>query len=276
MSAELLSLKERDKLLESFVGKSMSEVVCSLPTWPLFTEIELENPEIVFYLLKYRFDHFDVEVWPPDESTGSQWPPQVDIIERPEDFLPALRLKQGEKIEPRRLDVELEPGWGLGIASKVYLTKKEEELRRYQIPMMDFDFDPNEIDEYGVLWTIKKNLRENAEMRGLILKSSGKPGHFHFLGDRLLTGRQFLTFLGACLLMEYEGRPLADSRFIGHTLTARKVDFLDLGNYDERRGPYSIYDRMRDEDWPYPDLFATLRIKPGRFGLDESRVVDVL
>lgn len=198
-------------------------------------------------------------------------------IDRPDIPLPVVKAVQGKGIDPSELDIKLEPGYALGITSRVCLTMEGDETQsRYQIPMMDFDFDPNTIDEYGVLWMIRENLREMAEMGGLILKSSGKPGHFLFIGDRLLSDKQFLTFLGICLLIEYEGRPLADSRFIGHTLTARMRDFLNMGEYDERHGPYSIYWRMDEKYWPYPDIFTTLRIKPEKVGHGEPKVVDII
>lgn len=278
MRVEFLSLEERQKLVESFKGKSISEVVCALPTMPLFTQIELSNPEIIFHLVKYKLERFEYRLWQPGRLEWYQGPPRVDKIDRPDIPLPSIEAVQGEGIDPSKLDVDLQPGYAVGIASRVCLTiEGDQSQRRMQIPMMDFDFDPNEIDEYGALWMIKKELREKAEMRGLILKSSEKPGHFHFIGDRLLSDEQFLTFLGVCLLMKDEdGKPLADSRFIGHALTARIRDFVDLGNYDERHGPYSVYWKMDDNQWPYPDVFTTLRIKSGSPGLGEPTVIDVL
>lgn len=276
MSAECLSPQEKLKQLESFKGKSISEVVCALPSLPIFTQLELSSPEIIFHLVKYKIGRFEYELWQRRSPEWYQGPPQVIKFDRPDIPLPIIKAVQGEKINPSELDVGLGPGYALGITSRVRLTMKGDEKQgRYQIPMMDFDFDPDVIDEYGVLWTIRENLREMAEMGGLILKSSEKPGHFLFMGDQLLSDEQFLTFLGICLLMECEGRPLVDSRFIGHALTARMRDFLDLGSYDERYGSYSIYWRMNNEFWPYPDIFTTLRIKSEKTGYSEPKVIDV-
>jgi len=275
MRTEFLSLNERRELLESFKEKTITEVICSLPTWPLFAETELSNPEIEFYPLKFYLNRFEVELWQPGKQEWYQGLPQIEVRDIPDRPLPPIKAVQGEKLDPRVFDVNLGPGWALGFTSKVRLTLKGDQLpTKLQIPMMDFDFDPNAIDEYGVLWTIKKNLCEIAEISGLILKSSGKEGHFHFLGDRLFSNEQFLTFLGVCLLVEYEGKPLADPRYIGHSLTRGLRSLKELRDYDEWWSPHSIYCKLEDDYWPYPDISTTLRINPGKPGYGEPKVID--
>lgn len=268
MSTERLFLQEQRGQLEQLIGRPISEVVCSLPTLPLFTRLELcdTQPEIIFKPVKYPLERYEYRL------EGSS----LVELDRPDIPLPPVKALQGEKIDPEKLVIHFQPGYAVGLTSRVHFTPKGQPSQiEAQMPMMDFDFDPNGIDEYGALWLIKKELREMAEMSGLILKSSIKPGHFHFLGDRVLSNEQFLTFLGVSLLMQdKEGRFLADPKFIGHALTARMRDFVDFRNYSADRF-FSIYDRT-DGVYPYPDVFTTLCIKSGELGWVEPTVIDVL
>lgn len=273
MNTEFLSKNQEKGLLKSFEGKTITEVVCSLPTWPLLANLELENPEIEFFLLKYNLKKYEARL--------SQWyqsSPEVDIRETPDVHLSPIKAFQGEEINSDVFEVRLDPDWALGLASKIRFTPKGESSPVIRhLPLMDFDCDFGEPDEQRALGAVIRGLWKEVEMEGLVLKSSEKLGHFGFLGNHLLTHEQFLFFLGLCLLLEDgEGRPLADSRYIGHSLTRGIRSMKYLISIEERGYPVSIYQKMEWRNWPYPDFFTVMRIKPAKPGHDEPRVIGAL
>lgn len=91
----------------------------------------------------------------------------------------------------------------LAVTSKVKLQNTESILH---IPMIDFKCDVSPANLERVQEFLKKIGQE-----GIILLS-GKS--YHYYGIELLSNREWLTFLGKCLLF----RDFVDSRFVGHRL----------------------------------------------------------
>lgn len=132
------------------------------------------------------------------------------------------------------------------------------------IPMLDFDHDKRIAPEQ-LLEIIKRGIRKQLELTGLILRSSSR-NNYHFIGaGDLLADMDFITFCGLSLgmkhkTMEGESVNLVDSRHVGHSLIPMK--------YLAELNGWSRYD--------FIDRFATLRITPKKAGEQHPVVIDVV
>jgi hypothetical protein len=97
----------------------------------------------------------------------------------------------------------IEPGRALGLESKCTF---HDSTTRY-IPMVDFKPSPSE-DNLELL----KCFLEELACPGSIVDSGGS---YHFYGFDFLNERQWIEFMGKCLLV-----PWSDSRWIAHSLIA--------------------------------------------------------
>ena len=88
----------------------------------------------------------------------------------------------------------------LGVMSKVRAGRS-----RLHIPMMDFDYRKCE-----ARWDIIESFFRQIDQEGIIIHSGRA---YHFYGFRLLNEKEWLDFLGKCLLSE-----LVDERYVGHRL----------------------------------------------------------
>lgn len=91
----------------------------------------------------------------------------------------------------------------LAVTSNLKLSNTK---KKFHIPMMDFSCEVSS----GALKRIQEFLRK-IKQRGVVLYSGRS---YHYYGSELLSERDWLVFLGNCLL--FSG--YADSRYVGHRL----------------------------------------------------------
>lgn len=103
----------------------------------------------------------------------------------------------------------LEGGSVLGVISEIKIARSFEEYYSshfHHIPMMDFRCQKSREN----LSRIKKLLETIGEKEGVILDSGRS---YHYLGVNPISEKDWLIFLGKCMLSE-----LVDQRYIGHRL----------------------------------------------------------
>mgnify|MGYP001606520791 CR=1 FL=1 len=190
-----------------------------------------------------------------------------------EDLYRSLNVNGGLSLNDLEF-IEKEKGRGIGLTSQVRIKELDQattDIKMY-IPFIDFDVDKYKFDvggEKNLLEIIKYGIKHSTEIKkGLILKSSSSE-NLHFIGtDMLLSEEDFITFLGLCLTIGYKKSPsqkfvsLADSRYIGHSLTPVKY-LAELNNE-----AWSKYDNI--------DRFSTLRVNPKNNGGTYPVVIDIL
>ena len=91
----------------------------------------------------------------------------------------------------------------LAVTSRVTLYDQ----RKRHIPMVDFRCEPTE----AYLQNITEWMHEIDNTGGLVLKTTNS---YHYYGITLLTDRQWVKFVGRCLLLV----PDVDVRYLGHRL----------------------------------------------------------
>ncbi len=115
------------------------------------------------------------------------------------------RLRRSELARDRireRVD-KLPESRALAVTSRVSL---RDHTKRH-IPMVDFRCDP----EITCPQKISEWMREIDPCGGVILRTTNS---FHYYGKSLLTDRQWVNFIGHCLLLV----PDVDVRYLGHRL----------------------------------------------------------
>ncbi len=100
----------------------------------------------------------------------------------------------------------LEKDSAFGVISEVRIAFSFTDYRPYHIPMMDFNCPKNSEN----LSRIEEFLRTIWQEEGVILDSGRS---YHYYGVNLMDEKEWLDFLGSCLLSE-----LADKRYIGHRI----------------------------------------------------------
>ena len=106
----------------------------------------------------------------------------------------------------------LDEGEVLGIISDIKIARSFEEYYSahfHHIPMMDFRCPKSPKN----LARIKRLLRTIGQKEGVILDSGRS---YHYLGINQLSEKDWLIFLGKCLLSEF-----VDGRYVGHRLIDR-------------------------------------------------------
>ena len=219
--------------LEELIGKNIIKLIKMLPyfDWKLVGITGIKNIK----LKTLHFVEYDIEK-----------PRNIEEIYFPIEISKELELLSIRRNENRQT----------GLISKVEFEYPFQNSDGYgHIPMVDFDAhnDPKISSEKEAIEVIKESLLHTEIEEGVILRSSSKR-NYYFMGiGRVLSETQFLTFLGLCLTMrDSKGVNLADSRHIGHTLSAMKY-MAELEN-KQRGTNWSAYD--------FEDRFATLRVTP--------------
>ena len=222
--------------LEYLKGKSVLDVVLELPKFDWYMNnrqgivpIKTNICTLIFVSYQQEKPRTDIDRYPPVDA-GS--------------------LKSLDDLS----FIEVKDGRMMGLTSNVQIGEKHEN-RYAHLPMMDFDTHDNfsEMSEAALLELIKEKIRKDTQLeKGVILKS-GPKRNYHFLGiGSMLSEEELVNFAGLCLLMHEskDGRKLnlADSRYIGHMLTAMKY-LVDLDNPTGFLTQYS-----------YTCRFATLRL----------------
>ncbi len=258
MSAEQIDL-------ENLKGKSILEVISVLPalSWRAvdFGNVKALNPQIT----RLRFVIYDTKL------------PRVSKRERDYPFFiqvpPGMLVEMGQLTED--VLAKTVPGRTIGITSTVgvdvnsigsymcgrmqlfpdldYYTVaplQNDLYGRVHIPFIDIEADGICLPQEELVNKVKEEIRQKTQTsRGVLLKS-GRINHFHFIGtDRLLGPEAFVDFIGQCLDMDIDGKPIVDTFWAGHCLTA------SLG---------------------YPGRCATLRITTNKIKQNLPTVVDVL
>lgn len=172
---------------------SAPEVVC---------EIVKANPEIKALLFKKYVSIKSLEEWLVGQA---QVPLKIMIHHNPPEREDEIWLSRNE-ITPKHLN-QLSKPWNhkfaLAVTSKMRLFNNK---KVFHIPMMDFSctVSPENLKMIqGFLRKIKQ--------RGVVLLSGRS---YHFYGIDLLYSKNWLRFLGKCLLFT----SYTDSRCIGHRL----------------------------------------------------------
>jgi hypothetical protein len=98
---------------------------------------------------------------------------------------------------------ELDPDFAIGVSSRVRLL--DNAIRH--IPLIDFRCGKSAAN----LKTLNHLFRQMGQRRGVLLDSGRS---YHFYGLDLLDEREWLAFMGRCLLLT----PLVDTRYIAHRL----------------------------------------------------------
>ncbi len=116
------------------------------------------------------------------------------------------RLQGSDATRDRLLEriAKLPKNSALAVTSRITLS---DHTRRH-IPMIDFRCDPETTSSQR----ITKWLQEIDHCGGVILRTTNS---FHYYGNSLLTDRQWVKFVGHCLLLV----PDVDVRYLGHRLT---------------------------------------------------------
>lgn len=97
----------------------------------------------------------------------------------------------------------LQPTETLVVTSRIRLANRAEK----HLPMMDFACYDSQTDLRKLILA----LNEIGQREGVILRSGNS---FHYYGFKPLTHRQWLEFLGKCLLLT----PITDARYVAHRL----------------------------------------------------------
>lgn len=114
----------------------------------------------------------------------------------------------------KKVDKFIETAQSSSKALAIYSKCRDESCNFHHIPMLDLHI--KSAHGRGALDLIVEALRKLGQTDGAIL-DSGKS--FHYYGLRLMSKPQWRRFMSACLLLGQ----LADVRYIGHRLLARKA-----------------------------------------------------
>lgn len=243
---------------ECLRGRSIIEIVSLLPTFPWF--IEVGGRRIDAKIRGFTIVDYDT------------WKPRKEI-----DLYGEIPVTPGIPIEMGRLARELQSkqGRSTALASIVWLDKEEWSEGAYpgveeqwvHFPTIDIDLDNSELPQQEILGWIKREIKEKTEIAKGAILLSGDSGHYHFVGtERLLTEDQFITFVGLCLTMkDPEGKPLVDTKWVGHSLTPMKYLVEDAKKGGEE---WSVYD--------FISRFASIRVTTSEKKLALPTVVDVM
>lgn len=240
--------------LERLRGKTTLEVISLLPTFPWQIDlggIKVLDPKITSLTLV----GYNTKLHRESKQEA--------------DYLYSVPIETGKAIPLGRLrkqiQKQLRPGRTFGITSKVdldYLVIDSIIQTGAHIPLIDIEVEEDNLLQEELVEKVKKEIKVKTEINQGILLLSGGRNHFHFIGlGRLFTDEQFVTFIGRCLDLDYQGKSIVCPFWAGHSLNPQTQ---------------SIEDQKSISAYNSTQRWATLRITSSGVKPKEPTVIDVL